>query len=154
MAHSEINFRGYSFSAKDEPLFVWFDLIHSQIQMMDSPPEWLALLADRWMEKTVIPAGGIVEPYLDEFIINDERILILVDLSKCVLAEIELMRQRGKKFVALSDFGITVEPPRYEDASARTEYLIALGNTFKDLLEGKIQETLYEPRVVFAPPNP
>lgn len=89
MGSTFIDFRGQGFEANDSAIAVLLVLLVREIDKLDQMPDWLREARDEWELQGTAGFGFGVMPGLDEFITDDSRRKVVIDLTRRALHELE-----------------------------------------------------------------
>jgi hypothetical protein len=89
MSSTTVTFRGKEFEAADSVLAVWLELLVHEIDRLEEVPPWLREARDEWHLQATAGFGFGVIPALDEFVVDDERRALVLQLSERARQAIE-----------------------------------------------------------------
>ncbi|XGV97485.1 MAG: hypothetical protein ACAF41_32790 [Leptolyngbya sp. BL-A-14] len=84
MGHSSVSFRGKHICAKDFKIEVWLFLLVREIDQLPEIPSWLREARDFWYQEATLSINGCLDPDLDRFLLNDERLGLIQKLCQSV----------------------------------------------------------------------
>jgi hypothetical protein len=74
MGSSFVEFRGYGFWLVTQRCRFWLYVLAQQIPGTDTIPSWLDVAKRQWLSSALESRPGTVDPSLDRFLIDDERV--------------------------------------------------------------------------------
>jgi hypothetical protein len=137
MSKSFTEFRGYGFWAQDSALEVWLYVLASEIGKSTDQPDWLRSARKDWHLKATVGFMGWICANLDEHLTSTDRLDVTVRLSNQALA---WFHEQGPLISAevLNSFRVGGEGA-YFTRDVETDNFIRVGETFVQLLEGKLK---------------
>lgn len=137
MGHSITDFRGVGFTARDWKLEVWLQLLAREVDQLPSPPAWLAAARDHWREQANLRINGCIDPNLDAYLIDDQRVVFVRNLAQRVYNS---LLQFGEQ-VPRDFLNALCQLPVREQYSKdmQTELFLVYGRALLKLLNGKMK---------------
>jgi hypothetical protein len=99
MGSSFVEFRGYGFWAHDSALQIWLYVLAQQIPGTDTIPSWLDVAKRQWLSSALESRPGSVDPSLDRFLIDDERVNKAIQDSKTAVTWLEQYKPFLKRVI-------------------------------------------------------
>ena len=84
MGTSFVEYGEFGFWTRDKSLTSWLSDLLNEIDSLPDPEPWLDSLVEKWQIQIDID-GGCMDPNLDKFLNNNDRIKYLTSLSEKVL---------------------------------------------------------------------
>ena len=141
MGHSVTDFRGASFTAKDYKVEVWLGLLAREIEQIQNPPEWLTIAGNHWREQAKISFNGCLDPALDRFLADDEKVAYVRQLAQLVYHQLlEFGEQVPCDFLNAL---LALHAPNHYPQDVATELFLAYGRALLKLLDGKMKTHEY-----------
>lgn len=138
MSKSSIEFRGKQIWWGDGDIELWLYSLARGVDRMPDPPRFLRDAREIWRQEYSIGFGGAPDPHLDEICTSDDRIRIVLELSRHALATLEqnpvIPRQELARDAVGGDYLWTADG----DASG----VIQLGRAIIDLLSSAMMPSM------------
>ena len=99
MGSSFIDFKEYGFWGWDGAVEGWLYFLVQEIDKLESIPDWLREARDHWSEQAMVGFGGWIHPQLDDYLVSDNRVNLVVLLSKNVLEWLEEKREISQDYL-------------------------------------------------------
>ncbi|MBC7970933.1 MAG: hypothetical protein H7Z11_12565 [Verrucomicrobia bacterium] len=142
MGHSSVSLRGKHICAKDFKVQVWLFLLVREIDNMPEIEFWLKEARDFWQEEATLFINGCLDPELERFLTDNERLKLTHKLCQSVH---ENLLAHGNKIS--KDFLNQLcgcKPPCDFQIDNDTELYLRFSRALLKLLEGnQMQEMEY-----------
>lgn len=136
MASSFTDFKGKGFWSNDAQIEAWLALLTEEINLLESPSEWLNELKHEWILQATLHGGGFVSAGLDKFAISEDRIRQILELSESALHR--LQKAPADITVAIRDYDGEIDEV-WSNHDKR--WIQCVGEEFVALLEGRVSTT-------------
>lgn len=140
MGHSSVSFREQSICAKDYKIEVWLFLAVREINQLPEIPSWLQEACAFWREQAELHINGCIDPDLDRFLTNEERLQVVCQIAQCVHESLTVHGDKlSKNFLNQLCNGT---PPNVFYIDNDTELYLKLSSAIIKLLEGRQAQQL------------
>jgi hypothetical protein len=138
MGHSFTSFREKHIRSKDYKVETWLLLVVSEIDDLTDKPEWLNQARVCWEDQGMQGVNGSIDPNLDDYLIDDDRINMFKTLCCRVYSKLEGFGETiPREFLNRLH---ELESPNDIREDNVTEPYLSFGRKLKSLLDGEQTE--------------
>jgi hypothetical protein len=135
VGHSFTDFHGVGFTAKDWKVQVWLHLLVCEIDRLPQPPQWLCSAREYWREQAILAINGCVDPRLDFYLTDDERVALLRQIAQHVYSDLRAFGESVPRDFLNTLCELSGQSQYREDV--RTDLFLDYGRALLKLLDGK-----------------
>jgi hypothetical protein len=137
MAFSFIDFKEYGFWGWDGAIEGWLYFLVQEIDKLESIPDWLGEVREHWYSQATVGFLGWIHPQLDEYLINDERVAMVVMLSERVLRWLAEKKEIPQAY--LDSLNLPQAGAWGTAGDVEAETFSRIGRKFVELLQGELK---------------